>query len=179
MDTLEPIRYRDEFYPVGLRKTLAIMLVTAVTVLPEFFAWANPPATASRATPSMGRSTHSMGRMPGSRFGSSSMRAEPGESSLNSILSILWQVTKTGFVMVVATAGVMLYYPHAGFKRYALLCGPLLAILVPLTLAMYLRGRTEIFRAEILVVSLIAMAPVVALYIFLTWRKAKRLGMDW
>jgi hypothetical protein len=172
METPLPLHYRDEFYPSGFRKILAIMLVTAVTVLPEFFSWASPP----RQEVSFGSPG---ARFPSSRFSSDRFQEDSGGSTAGKVLGVVWRIFKTGFVMVVATLGVMLYYPRPGFKRYALLCGPLIAIMVPLTLSLYLRGRTEIFRAEILVVSLVAAIPAIALYFYLTWRKAQRLGMEW
>jgi hypothetical protein len=50
---------------------------------------------------------------------------------------------------------------------------------VPATIALYLRGRQEVYNVELAFVSFVAMLPGVGLYVLLTWRKAQRLGMVW
>lgn len=168
MSNVEFERYRDEFYPSGFRKIFAMLLVTSVVVLPELNAWRDSPA--QRPSP--------MG-MPSGRFrpsgGFLSEYSEPRPSLFQSV----WSSIKRGFVTIVAIVGVMLYYPRTGFKRYALLVGPVFAFLVPVCVRLYLQDRTEVYSTEIVLVSLVAFLPGIALYAFLTWRKAQRLGMDW
>ncbi|MCA9058723.1 MAG: hypothetical protein KDA85_09495 [Planctomycetaceae bacterium] len=173
LDDTDAVRYRHEFYPAGFRKLMAIMLITSVTVLPEVFSWVGPPEGEStiNGIPT-GRYAPRGGFLPGD---SRPRYAAPQTSFLKTV----WTAVKRCFVVVVTTLGVVLYYPRRGFKRYALLCGPVIALLVPLVMSLYLRGRTEVFRAEILVVALIALSPGIGLYVLLTWRKAKRLGMEW
>jgi hypothetical protein len=167
MELIEAVRYRDEFYPVGFRKLFALMLVVAVTVLPEVFSWVGTPVQ----QPGLG--------MPRGDLGARSRFLSEPEAEGTGLLATLGRILWRTFVVLVATFGLILYYPRSGFKRYALLCGPLIAFLVPACVAQYLEGRTEVFRAEVLVVTLLALAPGVGLYIWLTWRKAKRLGMVW
>lgn len=168
VEILEFVRYRDEFYPSGFRKVLALLLVMSVTVMPEVFSWLNSPA-----------SPPAVSSLPTGRFhpsgGFLGNRDEPDSGALHT----LWTFVKRSFVVIVATFGVMLYYPHSGFKRYALVCGPLMAFLVPPCIEWYLRGRTEVYRVELVLVSLVALLPGILLYIILTWRKARRLGMEW
>lgn len=168
METSEFLRYRDEFYPGGFRKVFALMLVVAVTVLPEAFAWATAPIEHPGAT-----------GIPTGRFRPGGGFLPERETPRSGLLQTFWKVVSRGFVVFVATFGFMLYYPRRGFKRYGLLCGPLTAFVVPWCVSSYLQGRTEVFRAEVLVVALAALSPGVGLYIFLTWRKARRLGMEW
>ncbi len=168
MEDVEIIRYRDEFYPGGFRKVFALMLVVAVTVLPQAFAWVATPIEQP------GASSLPTGRFA-PRGGFLPQREEPRPGRLQSI----WNGIQRSFVVAVATIGFMMYYPRKGFKRHALLCGPLVAFLVPLCVSSYLQGRTEVFRAELVVVALIALSPGIALYVALTWRKARRLGMAW
>ena len=168
IDDIEILRYRDEFYPSGFRKVFALMLIVSVTVLPGVFTWVGTPVKQDRATTTpSGQFRPSGGFLP--------ERQEP----LTGILELIWTVLKRCLAIFFTTLGVMMYYPSRGFKRYALLCGPLIAIVVPICLAVYLQGRTEVFRAEILLVSLLALSPGIGLYVYLTWRKAQRLGMEW
>jgi hypothetical protein len=57
MEIVEIIRYRDEFYPGGFRKIFALILVVAVTVLPEALSWVATPMEPPAAS-----------RMPTGRF---------------------------------------------------------------------------------------------------------------
>jgi len=163
---MEIVSYHDEFYPSGFRKFMAMLLVLSVTALPEVFSWVSSPEPPARS-------------MPSGRFSPRGGFLEEREGPARNILSTLWTITKRCFVMLVCTLGLMLYYPRSGFKRYSLLCGPILALTVPLVVSAYLSGRTEVFRAEILVVTLVSLVPGVGLYIFLTWRKAQSMGMVW
>jgi hypothetical protein len=139
-----------------------------VTVLPATFTWVSQPVEQP-----------GFARMPTSRFGSGGGYLSRRDEPRSNVLHIIWSVIKRSAVVVAATIGFMLYYPRQGFKRYALLCGPLAAFIVPWAVSSYLQGRTEVFRAELFVVALIALSPGIALYVFLTWRKAQRLGMAW
>jgi hypothetical protein len=165
-DLVESVSYRDEFYPRGFRKVFALMLIAAVTVIPPLFAWQHEPAE-----PSGGRSFPTGRYAP--RGGFLPERESPG------VLATVWTGIKRVTMIVITTAALMLYYPRRGFKRYALLCGPILAIVAPWAVGAYLQGRSEVFRFEIVLVAMAASLPGAFLYVFLTWRKAKRLGMVW
>jgi hypothetical protein len=167
MESIEIVRYRDEFYPAGFRKVFALVLVVSVTVLPELFSWVGTPVERPAA------------RTPTGRFGPSGGFLPERQQPRSNVLHILWSFIKRSVVLLITTLGVALYYPRPGFKRYSLLCGPLIALIVPTCIAVYLQGRTEVFRAEILIVSLVALLPGIGLYVLLTWRKAQRLGMAW
>ncbi|MGE3777187.1 MAG: hypothetical protein AB7F89_08390 [Pirellulaceae bacterium] len=165
---MEIVRYRDEFYPVGFRKLFALMLVSSVTVLPAVASWADTPVESATES-----------RLPTGRFRPRGGFLRETEKPQPGVVSTLWGIVKRCFQVTVATLGVMLYYPRSGFKRYALLCGPFIAFFVPFVVGLYLRGRSEVFRAEIVVVALLALAPGVALYVLLTSRKARRMGIPW
>ncbi|MCO6455574.1 MAG: hypothetical protein J5I93_09790 [Pirellulaceae bacterium] len=170
VEVLEPVRYRDEFSMYGWRKVLAGLLIAAATTIPPVIAWQHPAAD---PPPSSGFPS---GRFPvRERF----VRDRGQPSTGSKILSWLAAAFRHTTVALVTTLGLMLYYPRQGFKRYALLCGPVLAIIVPACLSAYLQGREEVYRVELVLVSIIASLPAVGLYVWLTWRKGKRLGMVW
>lgn len=161
------VSYRDEFYPSGFRKLFALLVIASATTLPPLFAWQS------------GSIDHPGASFPTGRFGPRGGflpdRDPPGRGFLNTVWTVIKGVTKA----VIVTAGLMLYYPRRGFKRYSLICGPVIAWLAPLCVAFYLAGRVEVFRFEIVLVALIGALPGAALYVWLTWRKAQRLGMVW
>jgi hypothetical protein len=168
MEIVEIVRYRDEIYPAGFRKIFALMLLFSVTALPELFSWSEYPGEQSPAA-----------GMPAGRFRPQGGFLSHHEEPKSSFLQKLWTFIKRSCVVLITIFAVMLYYPRSGFKRYALLCGPVFAFVVPFCVANYLQGRTEVYRGEIAAVSVLALAPGIALYVFLTWRKAQRLGMEW
>lgn len=170
VEVLEPVRYRDEFSMYGLRKVLAGLLIAAATTLPPVIAWQHPAADPPRSA-----------GFPSGRFAPRGgfLREREQPSTGRTILSWLAAAFRHTTVAVVTTLGLMLYYPRQGFKRYALLCGPLLAVIVPACLSAYLQGREEVYRVELVLVSMIASLPAIGLYVWLTWRKAKKLGMVW
>lgn len=168
MQASEPLSYREEFYPGGFRKTLAIALVVSVTALPTVFSWVGTPVDQDAAM-----------NMPSGRFRPSGGLLPERETSSDSVFDRIWSTIKRAAVVFMTTIAFVLYYPRLGFKRYALLCGPLLAFIVPACIDMYLQGRVEVYRVEVALVMLAAMSPGVGLYMWLTWRKARRQGMVW
>jgi len=140
----EPVEiksFRDEFYPSGGRKVIAMLLIIAVTGFPALRQWET--------------------------------YAEYETTSR------IWEVLRTAFTMFVVTASLMLYYPSWGYKRYALLSGPMIALCIPWAVSSYLQGRTTVYRTEVAIVTLVAALPGAALYGYLCWRKARRRGMEW
>ncbi|MFN3148352.1 hypothetical protein [Bremerella sp.] len=164
-----PISYSEEFYPHGVRKVLALMVMGSILVLPEMFAWGSAPSPAevSRSFPT------GMYRPRGGFI------REPSESTASKVLGTIGSILKRVFIIGAVTIALMVYYPRAGFKRFALLCGPIIALLVPLAIATYLQGRQEVYRVEVVLVTLVAALPGAALYVWLTWMKAKKRGWQW
>jgi hypothetical protein len=176
----QPLSYREEFGLRGFRKMLAAMLILAVTVLPSLSAWQRGPAAAGDVGAFPQREFGPRADFPAGRFGRrGGMVAERQPAAAWNVLGVIWSAMVRGFVIIATTLLLMLYYPASGFKRYTLLAGPLIALLVPATIALYLRGRQEVYNVELAFVSFVAMLPGVGLYVLLTWRKAQRLGMVW
>jgi hypothetical protein len=163
---VETVSYRDEFYPRGFRKLFALLIIAGVTTLPPVIAWQNEPAEQAGGLPT-GMYAPRGGFLP------------DGDEAAPGFLTRVWTGIKRLTAIAFTTAALMLYYPRRGFKRYALLCGPIIALAAPWVLAAYLSGRSEVFRFEIAMVAMAASLPGAALYVWLTWRKAKRLGMEW
>jgi hypothetical protein len=163
---VEPVSYRDEFRLRGLRKTLALMIIAAITTIPPVFAWQNEPAEAagSRSFPT-GRFAPRGGYLP--------------DQEESGFLTTVWTGFKRLLAIAITTAGLMLYYPRRGFKRYAVLAGPIIALSTPWILGAYLAGRQEVFRFEIVLVAMASALPGAAVYVWLTWRKGRKLGMVW
>ena len=133
------LSYHEEFYPHGLRKTLALLIIFGATVLPTMIAWEQSPieepGSASMPT---GRFVPRGGFLPD--------RPQPSSGIGRWIAGV--------FTTLAVTFGVVLYYPKSGFKRYAILCGPVMALCIPACLGAYLSGRVEVFRIEIMLVTL-------------------------
>lgn len=165
----DPVSYREEFYPNDLRKGLVLMAITFILVLPEVFAWGSgsTPVESPRSFPS------------GAYRPRGGFIREPSESTASKIFNTIGSIVKRIFIIGAVTIALMVYYPRAGFKRFALLAGPIIAILVPLAIATYLQGREEVYRVELVFVTMLAALPGAALYVGLTWMKAKRLGWQW
>lgn len=168
METAEVLSYREEFSPNGLRKIIAMLMIATVTVLPPVVSWERSSGEESTAR-----------GMPTGRFapggGFLPEAPPPHVRALAWLGTVLWRL----FTLAVTVVGLIIYYPRKGFKRYALVAAPILAFFVPAAVALYLHGRSEVFRVEVFLVTLVAAAPAVALYVYLTWRKARRLGMMW
>jgi hypothetical protein len=164
---VEVISYRDEFYPAGFRKLLALMMISAVVAIPPLFAWQHEPVERPARSFPTGRYAPRGAFLPD--------REPAGQRIAGAVLSGFKHLT----IAFVVTLGLALYYPRSGFKRYSLLCGPLIAWLAPLCVAAYLAGRTEVFRFEIVLATIASALPGAALYVWLTWRKAQRQGMVW
>jgi hypothetical protein len=180
VELVQPLSYREEFGLRGFRKMLAAMLILAVTVIPVLSAWQRGPAEEDAGGAFPRGEFGPRAGLPAGRFGPRrGMFAEREAGGGWNVLRVIWSAIVRGFVIIATTLLLMLYYPASGFKRYALLAGPLIALLVPATIAMYLRGRQEVYNVELALVSCVAMLPGVGLYVLLTWRKAQRLGMVW
>ncbi len=180
VEIVQPISYREEFGLRGFRKLLAAMLILAVTVIPSLSAWQRGPAAADDAGAFPRGAFGPRADFPAGRFGRPGGRfADQQAGGGWNVLGVIWSAMVRGFVTVATTLLLMLYYPASGFKRYALLAGPLIALLVPAAISLYLRGRQEVYNVELALVACVAMLPGVGLYVLLTWRKAQRLGMVW
>lgn len=70
-----------------------------------------------------------------------------------------------------------LYYPRWGFKRFAILCGPIVGIGTMLLLSMYLFARTDVYKFEICIVAIIGALPGLLLYLLLVAWKFRRLAL--
>jgi hypothetical protein len=174
-DPQEPVS--EGLYPRGFRKTIALLLFFVMTTMPTVFSWQNPP-TSPAASNSSGINSFEPFPGPPSRhfnhrpFGAAQQATPPSRG---------WAYLLSSFLQLsLATIGgafsLALYYPRSGFKRFALLCGPLVGLGTMFTLGLYLAARSEVYRFEICFASLVGAAPGLALYVLLVSWKANRLA---
>ncbi len=145
-----------DFYPRGLRKFFAIFVIFVTTFLPVLTAWKAGPESAAQPV-----------RAFGPRFGNTRREAIGRSSSVVSRMPIF----RTLLAMFGGALGLAIYYPRWGFKRYALLCGPILGLGSMWLVGWYLTGRTTVYRFETVFAALIGAFPGAALYVLLARRK--------
>jgi hypothetical protein len=152
--------FGQDFYPRGWLKVLAILLIFSTTLLPAVISWKNGP----------GRDL----QMP-SRFGPGfgSLRQAPALEAGQPVSSRL-PIGQTILAVVGSVVGLALYYPKWGFKRYALLAGPVLGIGAMYFLNGYLEGRQTVHRVEIVFGGLLGSLPGCLFYTWLARRKWRR-----
>lgn len=79
--------------------------------------------------------------------------------------------------VVSSIVALMLYLPRWGFKRYALLAGPIMGLGAFWVLGYWLSGRTTIVRYEPVLAGMLGALPGIVLWIVLVRIKARRLGL--
>jgi len=148
--------FYEDLYPRGLRKLLAIGVICATTLLPAITAWKTGPEPVPQPGPAFGP-----------RFGNSRRGTDGRTNSAGSTLP----VGRTLLAMFGGALGLAIYYPRWGFKRFALLCGPVLGMGSMFVAGWYLSGRSTVYRFEVVFSALIGALPGVALYVALVRRK--------
>ncbi len=134
--------------PGGFRKFLAIVLFMATVIFPVQSIWKDG-----------GLDPEPVSRFPAStRFAQSTVKTP----------WYLWPLAITGGILSLA-----LYCPNWGCKRYALLCGPIAAIGAQMFLTYWLTGRTNVFRTEVVLISMAGAFPGIAIWAMLILRKAQ------
>lgn len=170
-DPAEPIS--EGLYPRGFRKFLALILFFAATTTPTVFLWQNPPD--SPAVSEAG--SFAPYPAPPSRYPS---HRPYGPQASSSSGSTWWLLFCSFMQLSLATFGglfsLALYYPRSGFKRFALLCGPLVGLGTMFLLGIYLAARTNVYRFEIPLVAIVGAAPGLTMYVLLVSWKANRLA---
>ena len=86
-----------------------------------------------------------------------------------------WLAFRTLLAAFGTAVGMAIYYPRRGFKRYALLCGPIIGVGSAALTSWWLTGRANVHRFEVVFAALLGAAPGVLLYVFLTRRKWNKL----
>jgi hypothetical protein len=149
--------FYEDFYPRGFRKLLAVGVICLTSLVPAIVAWQREPENA-----------------PVQRFGGpggfSGLRPG-GFNKLQNTAGSRLPIGRTVLAMFGGVFGLMIYCPRWGFKRYALVCGPILGLGSILVLNWYLTGRTKVYRFEAVFAALIGTLPAVAVYILLARRK--------
>jgi hypothetical protein len=149
--------YYEDFYPRGIRKMVAISIICLTTMVPAVIVWKDGGEPAPQPHP---------GIRP--RFGN---RPLGGNQAPQPAAASRLPIFRTMLAVLGGFLGLALYYPRSGFKRYALLSGPLSGIGSLFVIGEYLAGRTTVYRFEIVFASLIGALPGVILYVILTRRK--------
>jgi len=148
--------FYEDLYPRGLRKLFAIGLICATTLLPTITAWKAGPEPALQAGPAYGP-----------RFGN----ARRGTDGRTHAPASTLPIGRTMLAVSGCMLGLAIYYPRRGFKRFALLCGPVLGLGSMFVAGWYLSGRSTVYRFEAVFSALIGALPGVALYVALVRRK--------
>jgi hypothetical protein len=133
----------------GFRKFLAIALFFLTVVLPVSSLW-QEGGLEPAASP---------------RFPSFTRGARQTEPAIRTPW-YLWPLAITGGILSLA-----LYCPNWGYKRYALLCGPIAAIGTQMFLVYWLTGRTTVYRFEPVLVAMAGALPGIAIWVMLILRK--------
>ncbi|MBI3860991.1 MAG: hypothetical protein HY290_03765 [Planctomycetia bacterium] len=160
--------FYEDFYPRGVRKFVAIGVICVTTLVPSVVAWKDGAGAVPQQSPAFGSRFGIPGR------GGNAPSPRPG---------IPW--SRIGRMLLSAFGGALglaIYYPRWGFKRYALLCGPILGIGSIVVAEWYLTGRTRVYRFETVFTSLIGGLPGVVLYVLLArrkWRKKQPADTIW
>lgn len=142
--------------PNGMRRFLAIAIFVLCVIIPVQSAWQDGQLE--------GESTSI------SRFGPRLGRAGYVNSTPSVHISwYLWPLAITGSIFSLA-----LYFPSWGFKRYALVCGPVAGIGALMFLSYWLTGRQTIYRFEPVLVAMAGAVPGVAVWALLILRKIER-----
>jgi hypothetical protein len=108
---------------------------------------------------------------PMSRFGGP--RGRLVEATQES--SMPWYLKPLAVVMSILA--LMLYLPNWGFKRYALIAGPMIGLGSIWLLTYWLTGRTSIHRFEPVLAAMLGALPGVAVWILLVRAKAHRCNL--
>lgn len=181
----------EALYPRGFRKTLAMILFFLVTTLPTVILWENTPVSqtplpgsaGARGFGGSGFGPHDrFGGSPGGRFQPSSFggrfNSAPQASRNWSWSNILPPFAQVFLATVGGAFSLALYYPRSGFKRFAILCGPMLGFGSMSALALYLAARSEVYRFEICFVAIAGALPGLLVYLALVYWKTNRLQVD-
>jgi hypothetical protein len=148
--------FYEDLYPRGLRKLFAIGLICATTLLPAITAWKAGPQPVPQPGPAFGP-----------RFGT----ARRGSDDRKNAAAATLPIGRTMLAMLGGMLGLAIYFPRRGFKRCALLAGPVLGLGSMFVAGWYLSGRSTVYRFEAVFSALIGALPGVALYIALVRRK--------
>jgi hypothetical protein len=173
----------EALYPRGLRKTMAMVLFFVTTTTPTVFLWQNPPANPQPNGPIGIARFRSLHEPPSRGFGGRSMTpgfgpgfAAPAPAPSRTASNWLTSFVQLFLATVGGALSLALYYPRWGFKRYAILCGPLVGLGTMFFLGVYLFARTEVYRFEIVFAAMIGAIPGLLLYVLLVVWKTQRLN---
>ncbi|WP_425617428.1 hypothetical protein NA78x_001105 [Anatilimnocola sp. NA78] len=175
----------DSLYPRGFRKTLAMVLFFVTATLPSVVFWQSEdsppqphgPVGFAAMHPLDGPPSRAFGPGPRS-FGVSHRHSHYGPAANDgpSLMSWVGTFFRWSLAFFGGIFSLALYYPRWGFKRFALLCGPIAGLGAMMALAMYLFARTEVYRFEIVFASMFGALPGILLYALLVYAKASRLA---
>jgi hypothetical protein len=150
----------------GFHRYLALTLFFLCTILPVDCLWKegklDPQNNAAQTPPRFGPRF-------GPRLG---QQAAEEERSGVEVTWYLWPLAVGGSILA-----MMLYCPNWGFKRFALLGGPIAGIGALMFLSYWLTGRDRIYRFEPVLIALLGAAPGVGLWVLFILRKATQRGM--
>lgn len=146
----------------GLSRYLALIIFFACIILPVESLWKDGKLDPERNATQMGRIGPRLGRMATGDAAPSGVQ----------VSWYLWPIAVMGSIVA-----LMLYCPGWGFKRYALLCGPIAGIGALMFLSYWLTGRHTIYRFEPIVVAMAGATPGIALWTMLVLRKAANKGL--
>lgn len=184
MGYLAPINVDDSLYPSGWRKTLAMLLFFATTTMPSVFVWQYPnrqppiPVGVSAVRPWEGPTGRTWTYTSQAPVGARSQMYISNFPSNKRPSPFRWlgSFFRLSLAVLGGILSLALYYPFSGFKRFAVLCGPIVGLGSMIALGMYLFARTEVYRFEIAFAAICGALPGVALYAILVYTKANRLA---
>lgn len=158
--------FYEDLYPRGFRKFLGISVVCLTSLIPALMHWKQGPDPNPQPAPAFGPHYSGHRGLAGpqpDRF-----------SQPRKLVDTLLAIGRTLLAVLGGVLGLAIYYPRSGFKRFALLCGPILGIGSMMLAGWYLTGRTKVYRFEAVFAALIGAFPGIALYVLLVRRKWRK-----
>lgn len=166
MQETEFRRISDVLGQRSFRNGLGYAIFCLMVMLPTVDSWQSGTEVEQNAYRDPWHTRHGVDPMRGWPKGRPSVREQMNRSWWPDTSRIMWMFGKTILAVFGATVSLLILMPFRGCKRYAVLFGPPMGLMVVSAVGLWLMGRTEIYRFEPVVIATIAASPTFALWYF-------------
>lgn len=170
----EVLSCQEELSRRTFRNLCGYLLFAACVIVPAISDWKSgaPVMAPAVGQPGIGNPS----QFPGNRQQPGGVLSDSGDVRAR-LAKWIWWLTRAMFASIGTTIAMVVLLPYRGCKRFALLFGAPTGLAAMIATGVWLSGRTVVYRAEIVVIAIVAALPTGFLWMkCCEWSRSRRLA---